>query len=74
MKKMGYTPVLVATKTTLKQKCKSGDCLANAYDNFFYKNVKLKQLNSGVINYLFDYQFIDVKSISDHLPIYLEIE
>lgn len=72
LKKMGYSSSLKGTKTSLKQKCISDDCLASEYDNFFFNATKNKFISSNII--LFYLKFKDFKAarlISDHLPIYL---
>lgn len=69
LKKMGYRPVLAGQKTTLRQKCIRGDCLASAYDNIFYP-AGIQLLKSGII--AFYRSFADMKAarkISDHVPV-----
>lgn len=75
LKKMGYAPVLLGQKTTMKMKCVKGECLASEYDNIFYNTNNTKMLNSGVL--LFYKQYPDMKSarrISDHIPVWAEFD
>lgn len=71
LKKMGYIPVFKNQKTTLRQKCIKGDCLASELDNIFYNSKKVKVVASDVIHFYRD--FNDVKQarlLSDHIPLY----
>ena len=75
LKLMGYMPALVGKKTTLKQKCLNNDCLASEFDNFFYNRMTFRLIKAGVV--LFFTKFRDIKEarqISDHLPVFLELE
>jgi endonuclease/exonuclease/phosphatase family metal-dependent hydrolase len=75
LKSMHYLPALVNQKTTLRDKCLPGGCLASEYDNFFYNATKIKVLDAGVIP--FYKQFPDnheARKVSDHLPIILSFE
>ncbi len=70
LKKMGWKPVLVNQRTTLKMKCVGSRCLASEYDNIFIpSNIKF---TGGTIK--FHNLFTSPKAarrISDHLPIYM---
>jgi deoxyribonuclease-1-like protein len=72
LKKLGYQPVLVKQKTSLRQKCILDDCLASEFDNIFYKKQKFNLKSSGIIHF---YRFFaDLKlarRVSDHVPIYV---
>lgn len=73
LKKMGYTPVLLNQKTTLKTKPKGNIYLASEFDNMFYNSNRVNILQSGAI--LFYEEFIslqEARKISDHLPIWIE--
>lgn len=73
LKKMGFTPILINQKTSLKTKPKRGNYLASEYDNIFYKTNSINLIKSDVI--LFYKNFISLKEarkISDHLPIWFE--
>jgi deoxyribonuclease-1-like protein len=74
LKKLGFLPALIGQKTTLKQNCKNGDCLASAYDNIFYPKAKFKKLTSGIILFYTNIQWNMVRNVSDHLPIFIELE
>jgi deoxyribonuclease-1-like protein len=72
LKKMGYRPALVGQKTSLKQKCINGDCLASEFDNFFYDPARVTMISKGLIH--FHRSFKDLKiarQLTDHVPIFL---
>ncbi|HCN84589.1 MAG TPA: endonuclease [Sphingobacteriaceae bacterium] len=73
LKSMGYLPVLAGQKTTLRQKCINGDCLASEYDNFFYNTLKFKCIQAGIVPFYkkFD-DIMKARLISDHVPIYFK--
>lgn len=73
LKNMCYQPVLVDKKTSLRTKC-TPDCLASEYDNIFIETEKVQLIMSGVVH--FYKSFSDLKAartISDHLPVWAEI-
>lgn len=75
LKKQGYRPVFVNQKTSLKQKCINGDCLASEYDNIFLNQEKNIICTLKAIHFYSD--FTDIKlarEISDHIPLLVEIE
>ena len=75
LKSMGFKPVLVGQKTSLRQKCLESGCLASEYDNAFYDTAKAKLITSGIVNFYLN--FLDMKSArkgSDHVPIYFELQ
>lgn len=75
LKKMGYQPLLVNKKTSLRQKCINNDCLASTFDNMFFIRKKCSVKNCGIIpfyNLLKD--FSKARLISDHVPVFAEIE
>ncbi|WP_205748277.1 endonuclease/exonuclease/phosphatase family protein [Dyadobacter bucti] len=70
LRKRGYRPALVGQKTSLKQKCVNGDCLASEFDNFFYNPARVTLVNRGLIH--FYRGFGDLKTarkLTDHVPI-----
>lgn len=72
LKKMGYTAMLKGQKTSLRQQCINGDCLASEFDNFYFNPSMIKLLNGGVIHFYRD--FIDLKAarkLSDHIPVFV---
>ena len=72
LKKMGYLPILVNQKTSLKKECVNGDCLASEFDNIFY-NTKIKKLNSGILPFYKNFNSLkEARMISDHIPIWFE--
>ena len=72
LKKMGYLPILVNQKTSLKKECVNGDCLASEFDNIFY-NTKIKKLNSGILPFYKNFNSLkEARKISDHIPIWME--
>ncbi len=73
LKTMGYKPVFANKKTSLKQECKDGECLASEFDNIFYNSAKINFTKSAVI--LFYKSFPNLKEarkVSDHCPVYFE--
>lgn len=74
LKKLGYQPLLISQKTSLRQKCINDDCLASAFDNFFLQSNRNSVKSSGVIHF---YKiFPDLKAarqISDHVPVFVVI-
>ena len=72
LRKMGYQPIFMNQKTSLKKECVTGDCLASEFDNMFY-SPKIKNLNSGVLPFYNDFNSLkEARIISDHLPIWFE--
>ncbi|SDL67888.1 endonuclease/exonuclease/phosphatase family protein [Pedobacter antarcticus] len=73
LKRMGYPPAFQKQKTTLRQKCIQGDCLASAYDNFFYQKAFINCINSGVIHFYTAFEDLKAaRKISDHVPVYFK--
>jgi deoxyribonuclease-1-like protein len=74
LKSMGYKPILIGQKTTLKQDCINDNCLASEFDNMFYNTSKIKYANSGVILFFqsFKNDLKSARNTSDHIPIYFE--
>lgn len=73
LKKAGYPAAFSNQKTSLRQKCINGDCLASEYDNFFYNQAKINCINAGIIP--FYTTFADIKTarkLSDHVPVFLK--
>ncbi len=74
LKSMGYKPIFMGQKTSLRQKCLHGDCLASEYDNAFYDSSKATLINSGIIPFYLNFDNIKAaKKVSDHVPIFLEL-
>jgi len=73
LKKMGYMPSLEGIKTSLRQKCINGDCMASEFDNFFYDQTKINMVATGIIPFFKSFSDLkEARSISDHVPIYFE--
>ena len=73
LKKMGYKPVLLNQKTTLKRESKNGKHLASEFDNIFYKSSSVKVNSFGIIPFYKDFQTLkEARTISDHIPIWFE--
>ena len=73
LKKMGYKPVLVGQKTSLKKECLADECLASEFDNIFFKSSKINHLNSGIIPFYKNFTTLkEARMISDHIPIWFE--
>ncbi len=74
LKSMGYKPIFMGQKTSLKQKCLDGNCLASEYDNAFYDASKATLVNSGIISFYVYFDNIKAaKKVSDHVPIFFEL-
>ena len=72
---MGYQACFLNQKTTLRQKCIQGDCLASEYDNVFIPTDKIKLLSAQIIPFYEDFEeVILARKISDHVPLLVEIE
>jgi endonuclease/exonuclease/phosphatase family metal-dependent hydrolase len=73
LKKMGYKPIITNQKTSLKQKCINGNCLASEFDNVFYNSSKITNSHSGVIPFYKNFNSLkEARMISDHIPIWFE--
>jgi deoxyribonuclease-1-like protein len=73
LRKMGYLPILVNQKTSLKRACKNNNCLASEFDNIYYSENKIKAKNTGVISFYKNFNTLkEARKISDHIPIWIE--
>jgi endonuclease/exonuclease/phosphatase family metal-dependent hydrolase len=73
LRRMGYQSILMNQKTSLKQECKNGNCLASEFDNMFYNASKIKTITNGVIPFYKNFNSLkEARMISDHIPIWLE--
>ena len=73
LKKMGYKPVFVNQKTSLKENYNRNECLASEYDNMFYKTSKINFEKSGVIHFYKSFATLkEARCVSDHLPVYFQ--
>ena len=74
LRKMGYIPALKGQKTSLKQSCVNGNCLASEYDNFFFQFSKMNLVKSGAVHFYQDFDDLETaRLISDHLPVYIQL-
>lgn len=73
LKSMGYKPIFINQKTSLKKGCINEDCLAKEFDNIFYNESKINFENSGVIHFYKNFSsLVEAGNISDHIPVYFE--
>mgnify|MGYP001038765869 CR=1 FL=1 len=75
LKVLGYRQLLTDQKTSYKMKIKDGEHLSQEYDNLFYEGDVFTIDYLGVID--FAGAFPDLKAarkISDHLPVWAEVE
>lgn len=73
LKRMGYKPIMIGQKTTLKQNPVNGACLASEFDNMFYHNIRINYIESGVIRFYKAFPSLKAaRKISDHIPIWFQ--
>jgi endonuclease/exonuclease/phosphatase family metal-dependent hydrolase len=75
LKNNHYKTALAGQKTTLKQECKDGECLASEYDNILYSEKFFHQKNGGIIPFYLQFKgdMAAARKISDHLPIFVSL-
>lgn len=74
LKKQGYLPSFSTQKTSLRQKCLKGDCLASEYDNIFYHPDKNELISAKPIYFFEDFEEISVaRKVSDHIPLLITL-
>ncbi len=72
LKAMGFLPALKNQKTTLRDRCINGDCLASEFDNFFFDRKKVKPEKSQAIPFYRKFNSPkEARAVSDHLPVVL---
>ena len=71
----GLQPVLVDQRTSIRMKVgQDGRHLANEYDNIFYEAGPLEAERAGVIDFTGEFATLkEARTISDHLPVYMQI-
>ena len=71
LRKMGYLPVFINQKTTLKKKCNnSTKCLSSEFDNIWFDATKNSIKSQEVIQFYKSFSSLQqARKISDHLPI-----
>ena len=73
LRKMGFLPVFVNQKTSLKRECNEDICLASEFDDIWYHNSKISVVTSKVIHFYESFKTLkEAREISDHIPIVLE--
>lgn len=73
LKSLGFKPLFTNQKTSLKQECKNGECLANPLDHIFYQESNVQIVNKGVILFYNDFKTLkEARKLSDHIPTYVE--
>ena len=71
LKKMGYRAALTGQKTSLRQQCIDGDCLASEFDNIFYNSKAVTAIQADVIHFYTAFTTIEeAGKISDHVPVF----
>lgn len=75
LRKLGYFPVFINQKTSLKKECKENNCLASEFDNIWYHASKIKVIHTSVLHFYENFSSLsDARKISDHIPIVLEFD
>lgn len=76
LKNNRYKTALAGQKTTLKQECKVGECLASEYDNILYPEKFFRQKNGGTIPFYLQFKgnMDAARKVSDHLPIFVSLD
>jgi deoxyribonuclease-1-like protein len=73
LRRLGYLPIFINQKTSLKKECKANDCLASEFDNIWYNTSKISVITSKVIHFYYSFQSLnEARKISDHIPIVFE--
>lgn len=72
LKKMGYVPLFIGQKTTLRKVKKNNEYLASEFDNIFYSS-KVIKIEGGVLLFYKSFETLaEARKISDHIPIWIE--
>ena len=70
----GFKSALQNAPTTLKRKCKNGSYLNHSIDNIYYNAKRFQLINNGRVDFVgYCENLINARSISDHLPVFLEV-
>jgi endonuclease/exonuclease/phosphatase family metal-dependent hydrolase len=70
---IGYKSAIVNSPTTLKRSCKRNKYLNYAIDNIFYDTQNIELINSGKIDFVGECSNLSkARTISDHLPVYID--
>ena len=71
LKNAGYPPAFINQKTSLRQKCINGECLASEYDNFYYQQTKINWIKAGINPFYASFDDIkEARKVSDHVPVF----
>lgn len=72
--KNGFKSALQNSPTTLKMKCKNGNYLNHAIDNFYFTS-QINIVQSGSIDFVGSCEELEkARGISDHLPVFMEFK
>ena len=73
---LGFEPNLLGQKTTLKRKCGTGGAYLNhPIDFILYNKQQVNLLDAGFVDFVNDCQLLTTaRMISDHLPVWVEVE
>ncbi len=75
LKDSGYEAALENQKTSLRRIKTSSGYLAQEYDNIFVEKSPLRIKRSGIVDFVPDFESLkEARQISDHLPVWAEIE
>jgi deoxyribonuclease-1-like protein len=75
LRKMGYLPVLVGQKTSLKKSCVEAECLASEFDNIYYNSTLINVIKAEVIHFYKNFESLELAgTISDHIPVVFTFE
>jgi len=73
LKDMGYHAALQHQKTSLRQTCTNGDCLASEFDNIFYPAGTVTIADKGIIPFYENVEsFEKARLVSDHVPVFVQ--
>ena len=75
LRKVGYLPVFINQKTSLKRKCVGTERLASEFDNIWYDSQNITINKNGIIPFYEDFSNLkQARKISDHVPIFAQID
>lgn len=71
LRDMGFKSILKKQKTSLKNECKYGNCLASEFDNMYYDTKTINVDSCGVLLFYQNFDTLkEARVISDHIPIW----
>lgn len=75
LRKMGYLPVFINQKTSLKKECFNNNCIASEFDNIWYNRDKVTIKSKGILKFFENFSNLkSARKVSDHVPIFMELE